>query len=331
MTQKLIVIVGATGGQGGSVVSTFLRAGGWRIRGLTRNPESDKAKALAAQGVEMVKADIGDMASLEIAFHGAHVIFAITDYYENFWMKGWERSMEIEYTHGTNMAKAASKVSTLEHYLWSTLPHSTRVSEGLALVPHFEAKGRVDEFIREDKALLERTTFCFFTTFVINLTEYEVFKPIYLAAAKRWIQIYPADPDSAYPSLGDHRVNTGIFVHSLVNNRPPGGTYVRCSVEDLTLESFLALWGRASGVAPGSGSTKVIQVSPETYIDLYGHMGEEQARQWEFSRILKETGALNRYGIHVQEAQEFMSKDAIASLVSPEQSLRNIDWKAHGY
>lgn len=106
---------------------------------------------------------------------------------------------------------------------------------------------------------------------------------------------------------------------------------MRCSVEDLTLESFLALWGRASGVAPGSGSTKVIQVSPETYIDLYGHMGEEQARQWEFSRILKETGALNRYGIHVQEAQEFMSKDAIASLVSPEQSLRNIDWKAHGY
>ncbi|KAJ5515148.1 hypothetical protein N7463_004700 [Penicillium fimorum] len=59
--------------------------------------------------------------------------------------------------------------------------------------------------------------------------------------------------------------------------------------------------------------------------------GEEQARQWEFSRILKETGALNRYGIQVQEAQEFMSKDAIASLVSPEESLRNIDWKAHGF
>ena len=78
------------------------------------------------------------------------------------------------------MAKAASKVSTLEHYLWSTLPHSTRVSEDKAIVPHFEAKGQVAEFIKKDEHLLSLTTFCFFTTFVINLTNHEVFKPIYL-------------------------------------------------------------------------------------------------------------------------------------------------------
>lgn len=180
MSQKLIVVVGATGGQGGSVASSFLKDGNWRVRELTRNPDSEKAKALSTKGVEMVKGDLGDLASLEKAFSGANVIFAITDYYENFWTKGWEKSMEIEYIQGTNMAKAASKVPTLEHYLWSTLPHSTRVSEGKALVPHFEAKGRVDEFIKEDERLLSLTTFCFFTTFVINLIDYEVFKPIYL-------------------------------------------------------------------------------------------------------------------------------------------------------
>jgi uncharacterized protein YbjT (DUF2867 family) len=180
MVQKLIVVVGATGGQGGSVIASFLKDENWKIRGLTRNPESERAKALSAMGVEMVKGDLGDLASLERAFSGANVIFAITDYYENFWTEGWEKSMDIEYTQGTNMAKAASKVPTLEHYLWSTLPHSTRITEGKAIVPHFEAKGRVDEFIKADEHLLSLTTFCFFTTFAINLVHYEVFKPIYL-------------------------------------------------------------------------------------------------------------------------------------------------------
>ena len=88
MVQKLIVVVGATGGQGGSVITSFLKDGNWRIRGLTRNPESEKAKALSAKGVEMVKGDLGDLASLGTAFSGANVIFTIMDYYENLWTKG---------------------------------------------------------------------------------------------------------------------------------------------------------------------------------------------------------------------------------------------------
>ena len=67
------------------------------------------------------------------------------------------------------------------------------------------------------------------------------------------------------------------------------------------------------------------------YIELFGHMGEEQARQWEFTHIIKENGALNKYGALIKEAQEYMTKEAIASLVGPEESLRKIDWKAHDY
>lgn len=97
--------------------------------------------------------------------------------------------MDIEYSQGINMANAASKVPTLEHDLWSTLPHSTRVSQGKAIVPHFEAKDGVDEFIKEDEHLLSLTTFCFITTFVINLTNYDVFKPIYLVCLPETIPI----------------------------------------------------------------------------------------------------------------------------------------------
>jgi hypothetical protein len=182
MVQKLVVVVGATGGQGGAVVTAFLNDPQWKIRGITRNPGSDKAKALAAKGVEMVKANLDDLPSLVNAFQGASVIFGLTDYYEHFFTEGHEKSMEIEYTQGTNMAKAAAGLSTLEHYLWSTLPYSSRATEGAVIVPHFEGKARVDEFIKQNEELLQKTTFCFFTTFAYNLTHYDIFKPFYLVS-----------------------------------------------------------------------------------------------------------------------------------------------------
>jgi len=79
-SQKLIAVLGATGNQGGSVIKTFLEQPQYKIRGLTRNTSSDKAKALAQNGVEMVAADLEDKASLEAAFADAHIIFIVSDY-----------------------------------------------------------------------------------------------------------------------------------------------------------------------------------------------------------------------------------------------------------
>ncbi|KAH6967898.1 hypothetical protein BKA56DRAFT_679033 [Ilyonectria sp. MPI-CAGE-AT-0026] len=331
MAQKLIVVVGATGGQGGAVVSAFLKDSQWKVRGITRNPVSEKAKALSAKGVDMVKADLNDLSSLQPVFEGANVVFGITDFYDSFETQGWQKSMDVEYTQGINLAKAVAKVPTLEHYIWSTLPYSSKATGGAVIVPHFEAKARVDDFIKEDEALLQKTTFCFFTTFVYNLTHYDSFKPIYHPNAKKWIQFYPAPGGSVYPCLGDHQINTGIFVSGLVQNRPPGGTYVKCAVEDHTLESYLALWGRASGLSPEAGSTSIIEVSPETYIGLYGPMGEETTRQWAFTKFIIDNGLIERLGSVFKNAQEFMSEEAIASLVSVEESFKTIDWKAYGY
>lgn len=59
MSSQLITVYGATGAQGGSVVQSLLqnKSQAFKIRGITRNPDSDKAKALKEQGVEVVKAD----------------------------------------------------------------------------------------------------------------------------------------------------------------------------------------------------------------------------------------------------------------------------------
>ena len=63
--KKIIAVTGATGAQGGGVVRAILAdpAGGFTARAITRKVDSDKAKALAALGVEVVAGDIDDQAS----------------------------------------------------------------------------------------------------------------------------------------------------------------------------------------------------------------------------------------------------------------------------
>jgi uncharacterized protein YbjT (DUF2867 family) len=77
---KLLVVVGATGQQGGSVVDSILGDAQlrkeYKIRGTTRDPGSDKGRALAKKGVEVVAADVNDEGSLRKAFAGAYAVFA---------------------------------------------------------------------------------------------------------------------------------------------------------------------------------------------------------------------------------------------------------------
>lgn len=72
---KIIAVTGATGAQGGGVVNVLLKTPGWKVRAITRNPTGDKAKALAARGVEVVQGNLDDEDSLVKAFevHSYHI------------------------------------------------------------------------------------------------------------------------------------------------------------------------------------------------------------------------------------------------------------------
>ena len=73
--KKIIAVVGATGAQGGGLVRAILadRDGPFVARAVTRKPDSEKARALAALGAEVVAGDADDAPSLEPAFAGACV------------------------------------------------------------------------------------------------------------------------------------------------------------------------------------------------------------------------------------------------------------------
>jgi uncharacterized protein YbjT (DUF2867 family) len=151
--KKIIAVMGATGAQGGGVVRAILRdkAGGFAARAITRNPGSEKAKALAAAGAEVVAADASDSKSLERAFAGAYGAFCVTFFWEHF-------SPERELADATAMAQAA-KQTGLRHVIWSTLEDTRKfvpLSDnrmptlmGKYKVPHFDAKGEADDVFRK--------------------------------------------------------------------------------------------------------------------------------------------------------------------------------------
>ncbi|MFZ5877175.1 MAG: NmrA/HSCARG family protein [Nitrospirota bacterium] len=146
---KIIAVVGATGAQGGGLVRAIMNdtAGGFTARAVTRDVNSDKAKALAKSGAQVVAADLDDPASLQRAFAGAYGAFCVTFFWAHF-------SPEKELAQATAMAKA-TKQAGVQHAVWSTLEDTRKwvpLSDnrmptlmGTYKVPHFDAKGEADQ------------------------------------------------------------------------------------------------------------------------------------------------------------------------------------------
>lgn len=146
--RNIIAVVGATGAQGGGLVRAMLAdsAGGFVPRAVTRKPASDAAKALAAQGVEVVAGDADDPATLEAAFAGAYGAFCVT----NFWEHG-DPARELR--QASALAHATRRAG-VQHVVWSTLEDTRRevplddprlpTLHGHYKVPHFDAKGEAD-------------------------------------------------------------------------------------------------------------------------------------------------------------------------------------------
>lgn len=153
MTKPIIAVIGATGAQGGALVRAILAdpSGRYRARAVTRNPASDKARALAAAGAEVVGADADDPATLDAAFAGADAAFLLTNFWEHF-------SAEREVAQARSMAEAAKR-ARVGHVVWSTLEDTRRwvplsddrmpTLHGKYKVPHFDGKGEADAIFAE--------------------------------------------------------------------------------------------------------------------------------------------------------------------------------------
>jgi uncharacterized protein YbjT (DUF2867 family) len=148
--RKVIAVVGATGAQGSGLARAVLNdpTREFALRALTRDPSSQKARALAAAGAEVVTADVDDPESLKRAFAGAYGAFCVTFFWAHF-------SPERETAQAGNMA-AAADAAALRHVIWSTLEDTRQwvplsddrmpTLQGKYKVPHFDGKGEANRF-----------------------------------------------------------------------------------------------------------------------------------------------------------------------------------------
>ena len=135
MSNRTILITGATGQQGGATARA-LAGKGFTLRAMTRNPDSDAAKALvSATGAELVKGELDDAASLKAALAGAWGAYAV----QNTWTAG----VEGEEAQGKRLATAAREAG-VEHYVYASVASADRKTG----IPHFDNKSRVEDLVR---------------------------------------------------------------------------------------------------------------------------------------------------------------------------------------
>lgn len=133
--RPVALVVGATGSQGGSVVRALLARGEYAVRAVTRRPQSDEARALKAHGVEILRGDIDDRASMREALAGVDVAFGVTSYWEHL-----EREAEL----GLRLVDALAD-SAVRHVVLSTRPSAKRASNGEFAIASFDGKARMED------------------------------------------------------------------------------------------------------------------------------------------------------------------------------------------
>lgn len=137
MSDKVILVTGATGQQGGAVARHLLRDG-WSVRALVRDPESAAAQALAAQGAALVQGDLNDPATLESATRDAYGVFSV----QNFWLP--DVGYEGEVRQGVAVADAAAAAG-VRHFVYSSVGAADR---GMGQ-QHFASKWAIEQYIQQ--------------------------------------------------------------------------------------------------------------------------------------------------------------------------------------
>ncbi|WP_320671162.1 NmrA family NAD(P)-binding protein [Patulibacter defluvii] len=128
-----ILVTGATGTQGGAVLRG-LRAAGHQVAALVRDPDAPRARALAADGVELRRGDLTDVDGLRAAFAGAAAVYAVTTPFGD--------GADAEVAQGEAIV-AAAEASRLPWLILASV-----ASAGRAPVPHFESKARIEQRLR---------------------------------------------------------------------------------------------------------------------------------------------------------------------------------------
>jgi uncharacterized protein YbjT (DUF2867 family) len=142
MNQKTILVIGASGKQGGAT-ATRLLADGWPVHALFRDPTGTAAATLSTSGAQVVRGDMDDVASLQAAMRGVHGVFSVQPTVGSP-SAGRGFTAEDEVRWGVNVAETA-QAAGIEHLIFTSVGGADRRT---GLIPrNHDSKWRIEQHI----------------------------------------------------------------------------------------------------------------------------------------------------------------------------------------
>lgn len=133
--KKTILVTGATGHQGGAVARHLIK-NGFKVRALTRNPDSQPAKSLKDMKVEIVQGDLFQPETVEKQMKNIYGVYSV----QNFWEHGYQGEIE----QGRALVDVAKKAG-VQHFVYSSVASANK-GTGLS---HFESKFELEKYIKQ--------------------------------------------------------------------------------------------------------------------------------------------------------------------------------------
>ncbi|KAF9974693.1 hypothetical protein BGZ73_001851 [Actinomortierella ambigua] len=250
MTKKILVVFGATGNQGGSVIDTFLSnphlATHYHLRAVTRDASRPAAKALQSKGAEVVEGDVDDAASLPRVLQNAHAVFIATvTIYD-------EQLKQREQRQVRAIVDAAVAAGTVRQIIFSSLPDATAISGGKYSVTAFDSKYEMEQLIRALSASHGiQSTFFSPAVFTQNLHGWLRPRPLHREGKSTTTTTFaihaPYFPTTVYPWT-DVTADTGKWVAAAVENPSEYDGQVFCAATRVySMEEIVQAVSRATG------------------------------------------------------------------------------------
>ena len=219
---RTIAVCGATGHQGGASVRQ-LRQRGFPVRALARDPDKPLARSLTGHGVEVVRADMNDPATLIRAFDGADGVHSVQT-----WRDG---GLENEVQQGKNVVDAARR-SGVRHLVYSSVGSADQRTG----IPHFDSKFRVEEYIRGSGI------------------RHTILRPVFFM--ENWLGMrnsieagtlaLPLNPDTRLQVIAVDDIG-GIVATALEHSNKWQGRAVDIAGDELSMSNLAQVFSRATG------------------------------------------------------------------------------------
>lgn len=224
-SNRIILVTGATGNQGGAVSRHLLQRGNFAVRALVRDRNKPAAQALKQAGAELVVGDFSDRGSLDHALQGVSGVFSL----QTFLADG----LEAQIRDGKALADAA-KATGIEHFVYSSVGSAERKTG----IPHFDSTFEVEEYIRSIglPATMMRPVFFFYN--------YNMMRSV----IENGTLPQPLSPDTKLQQLSEE--DYGEMVAQVFERRADFlGRELELASVDMTMTEIAAAFSRVLGKA----------------------------------------------------------------------------------